>query len=207
MTDDRPGAAARLVIYANAFFLGAIVMGFEMLASRYLYPYFGGTIFTWAMLISAVLAALMAGYFIGGRLADRFPSGRALALLILPAALYMAIIPYLANSIFIAVFENLGDGFAGLSVACAVLVLPPLTLLGIVSPFAVRLILPAREQAGRVSGQVYAISTLGSIIGTLVTAFVLIPNIGSRSVTLIFAVAILLSGLSLYLFGGRGRAN
>ena len=121
MTEARTGSASKAVIYSNAFFLGAIVMGFEMLGSRYLYPYFGGTIFTWAMLISAVLAALMAGYFIGGRLADRFPSGRALALLILPAALYMAVIPYLANSIFITIFENLGDGFAGLSAACAVL--------------------------------------------------------------------------------------
>lgn len=198
-------AAARAVIHANAFFLGAVVMGFEMLGSRYLNPYFGGTILTWAALISTVLAALMAGYFVGGALADRHPSPRVLALLILPAAGYMAALPHVVEPLLLGILETVGDGIAGLLLASSVLALPPLLALGMVSPYAVRLLIVSAEQAGRTSGLVYAVSTLGSIVGTLVTAFVLVPNFGSRWVTNLFAACIVLSCASLMAVSWKGK--
>lgn len=189
---------AVIVVYLNTFLLGAVVMGFEILGARYLYPYFGGSIVTWAAVISTVLGALMVGYFVGGVLADRYPSHRMLGTLILPAAAYMAGISYVAKPLILAIMEALGDGMPGLLVASAFLVLPPLTVLGFVSPFAVRLVLTSVDEVGRVAGRVYAISTMGSIVGTLLTAFALMPVLGIRSLTQIFAASIVVCVVSLF---------
>src|SRR6476659_8102893 len=83
----------RVVIYIVAFITGAIVMSFEMLGSRSLNPYFGSGIYTWASLISTVLAALCAGYFIGGVAADRHPSAAVLGTTVLVGSLYILVLP------------------------------------------------------------------------------------------------------------------
>src|SRR6266478_1579730 len=83
----------RAIVYGGAFVTGAIVMSFEMLGSRYLNPYFGSGIYTWASLISTVLAALTAGYFAGGRLADRYPSARVLGAAVLIGSAFILALP------------------------------------------------------------------------------------------------------------------
>src|SRR5215467_6296308 len=87
--DNQVSSAFRAIVYAGAFVTGAIVMSFEMLGSRYLNPYFGSGIYTWASLISTVLAALTAGYFGGGLLADRYPSARLLGAAVLTGSLFI----------------------------------------------------------------------------------------------------------------------
>src|SRR5260370_29383841 len=86
-------AAAAVMIYAVAFITGAIVMSFEMLGSRYLNPYFGSGIYTWAALISTVLLALTAGYFVGGALADRTASPTVLAFTVIVGSAYLLALP------------------------------------------------------------------------------------------------------------------
>src|SRR5881392_3061251 len=92
-------AAAAVVIYAAAFITGGIVMSFEMLGSRYLNPYFGSGIYTWAALISTVLLALSVGYFAGGALADRTPSLAVLACIVMVASAYLLALPSFGQTI------------------------------------------------------------------------------------------------------------
>jgi predicted membrane-bound spermidine synthase len=183
-------------IYLVAFVSGGIVMSFEMLGSRYLAPYFGSGIYTWAALISTVLAALCAGYFIGGSLADRHPAPVLLAATLAIGSAYLVLLPTFADralEFFVWSIDDIALG--GLAAAFAIMFFP-VTLLGMFSPFAIRLLLHSQLKSGTVSGMVYGVSTAGSIVGTLGTTFFLIPAIGSRAITYAIGVlGILASGL------------
>jgi spermidine synthase len=194
-TAGSPTATA--VIYAVAFVTGAIVMGFEMLGSRYLNPYFGSGIYTWASLISTVLIALTAGYFLGGSIADRTPSPAVLALIVMVGSAYLLALPSFAQAVLEFVLAGVDDIRAGSLISALALMLFPVTLLGMYSPFAIRLLLNSAQRSGRVSGAVYGVSTAGSIVGTLGTTFLLIPAIGSRAITLSLGAVGLISGLAL----------
>src|SRR5579885_3619531 len=184
----RPLTAA--LIYGNALVVGAVLMGFEMLGSRYLYPYFGGGIGTWAGLISMVLCALTIGYFAGGAIVDRFPTPRVIAIAVALAAIYLAFVPPFADAVLRDILASLGEGPSAILAAAAALLLLPLSCLGMLSPVAVRLLLRVASESGRVAGLVYGISTIGNVFGTLFTTFVLIPTIGSRAITYLFAAVL-----------------
>lgn len=184
-------------ILVNAFFVGVVLMGFEMLGSRYLFPYFGGGIGTWAGLISTVLAALTIGYLGGGMVVDRHPSPRVIAASCALAALYLAVVPASADPVMAWILDRLGFGPTGILVASAVLLLVPLSFLGTFSPVAVRLLLRSTHETGRIAGLVYGVSTIGNIAGTLFTTFTLIPTIGSRAITYLFAGILALSAVSM----------
>ena len=190
-------AAAAVTIYAVAFVTGAIVMSFEMLGSRYLNPYFGSGIYTWAALISTVLIALMAGYFLGGMLADRTASPAVLALTVIIGSLYLLALPAFAQAILEFVLASVDDIRAGSLISALALMFFPVTFLGMYSPFAIRLLLRSAQRSGRVSGAVYGISTAGAIVGTLGTTFFLIPTIGSRAITLTLGALGLAAGSAL----------
>lgn len=188
-------AAVQLIVFT----LGSVVMGFEMLASRYLYPYFGGSIETWAALISTVLAALMVGYYAGGYLVDRRPDLRILALLVALAAGWIAAVPTLAKTMLPVLLETLGDGPWVTITASAMLLFLPLACFGTLLPFVVRVILADVAHAGRVAGLCYAVSTMGNIFGTLFVTFTLIPMFGVNLITEIFAAVTALGAVGLFL--------
>lgn len=197
--------AFRAVIYVAAFATGAIVMSFEMLGSRYLNPYFGSGIYTWAALISTVLAALTAGYFLGGFIADRTVSASVLGAIVSVASLYLLALPSFADVVLGFVSNTMDDVRLGsLCAALAIMVLP-VALLGVYSPFAIRLVLRAAQHSGTISGAVYGVSTAGSIAGTLGTTFFLIPTIGTRAITLLLGAAGLCCGLLLFALGRLHR--
>jgi spermidine synthase len=198
-------AAAAVMIYAAAFVTGAIVMSFEMLGSRYLNPYFGSGIYTWAALISTVLIALTAGYFVGGTLADRTASLAVLALTVIVGSLYLLALPSFAQAILEFVLAGVDDIRTGSLIAALTLMFFPVTFLGMYSPFAIRLLLRSAQRSGRVSGAVYGISTAGAIVGTLGTTFFLIPTIGSRAITLTLGALGLAAGLALLALGRLHR--
>jgi hypothetical protein len=172
-------------------------MSFEMLGSRYLNPYFGSGIYTWASLISTVLAALCMGYFIGGVAADRYPSAAVLGATVLVGSLYILVLPAFSERLMESVFAAFDDVRTGSLAAAFVILFFPVTFLGMYSPFGIRLLLQSAQSSGRVSGTVYGVSTLGSIIGTLGTTFILIPSIGTRAITFTLGIAGVLSGLAL----------
>jgi spermidine synthase len=184
MCEEVSPAVFRAVIYIVAFVIGAIVMSFEMLGSRYLNPYFGSGIYTWAALISTVLAALTAGYFLGGFIADRTVSAAVLGMIVGVASIYLLMLPSFADAILRFVLNTVDDVRLGSLYAALAIMFLPVMLLGVYSPFAIRLVLRATQRSGTVSGTVYGVSTGGSIAGTLGTTFFLIPTIGTRAITL-----------------------
>ena len=192
-------------ILANAFLVGSVLMGFEMLGSRYLFPYFGGGIGTWAGLISTVLAALTIGYFVGGSFVDRYPSPRVIATSSALAAAYLALVPVSADMVMAWILDHFGVGPGGILTAAAALLLVPLSFLGTFSPVAVRLLLRSMHETGRIAGLVYGVSTIGNIFGTLFTTFTLIPTIGSRAITYVFAGALAVSALSMFALPRNSR--
>ena len=184
-----------LLLLALALVLGFALMGFEMLGSRYLYPYFGGGINTWASLIATVLVALMAGYLIGGALVDRTMSPRLCGALLIVAGVYLFSIPLWVDHLFAGMLTTVGDGMAGIILAAAILLLLPLTLMSVFTPFAVRLLLTTVTVGGRLVGYVYGVSTVGNVLGTLVVTFALVPMFGSRALTMVFAAVTAACGL------------
>ncbi len=188
-----PGAA--LLVVADVATLGFITLGFEMVASRILTPLFGSGIYTWASIISIVVAGLMAGYFLGGILADRFPGFGFAAIIKLGGAAYLLLVFFLTSGPLEDLVGIIPDATAALFTSGLVVCFPPLLVLGMYSPLSVRLLLREPGDAGRISGGLFAISSLGNIAGIIVTTFVLIPSIGTRAITLAFATFLVLSGL------------
>jgi len=186
-TEARPeqphGDGFAFSLYLVAFVTGAIVMGFEMLGSRYLAPSFGAGIYTWASLISTVLAALCIGYFVGGYVADRYPSPAVLAATVAIGSVYLLLLPMFSDPVLQFFAWQIDDIKLGSLAAAMAIMLFPVTFLGMYSPFAIRLLMHSKQSAGSVSGTVYGISTAGSILGTLATTFFLIPLIGTRAIT------------------------
>src|SRR5215475_13286082 len=197
----------RAIVYGGAFVTGAIVMSFEMLGSRYLNPYFGSGIYTWASLISTVLAALTAGYFGGGLVADRYPSARVLGAAVLTGSIFIFALPSFATQLLEALLDAIDDIKAGSLASAFVLMFFPVAFYGAYSPFAIRLLLRSTHASGGVSGGVYAISTAGSIVGTLGTTFLLIPAIGTRAITFSLGSAGVACALALIAFPAHRRAQ
>jgi spermidine synthase len=175
----------------SVFVSGAVVMALELLGSRLLAPVFGNSIFVWGSLIGVILAALAVGYYLGGKLADRQPYFGTLSLLIFAAGLLVLALPTLTPPVFnFAIGLNLGERYAPLF-ATTVLLAPPSILLGMVSPYAIRLATRTFEKLGKISGNLYALSTLGSIVGTFFTVFVLIPAFGVNKIIVALGVTLL----------------
>jgi spermidine synthase len=181
------------------FVVGTGSLGAEIAAVRLLAPYFGASTIVWANTIGIVLVALSVGYWLGGRLADRHPHMRGLCLLALTAAGLLALVPFVADPMLDVAVDALDEisagAFIGSLLAVLVLVAIPVLLLGAVSPWAIRLAVSKVEEAGSVAGRLYALSTAGSLLGTLVSALVLIPLVGTRRTFLIFALAISLTAV------------
>jgi sugar lactone lactonase YvrE len=194
---------ARLGLLAALFVIGFALMGFEMLGSRYLNPYFGGGITTWACLISVVLFAMMAGYFAGGYAVDAWPGVGLLALCVAAAAACILIVPPTADAVLRWILQTLDDGFLGVLTASLALSFLPVAFLSACSPFVVRLLLVDLESGGRTAGLVYSVSTLGNVAGTLATTFHLIPSFGVRAITTAFGLV--LAALAVLLYLARGR--
>ncbi|HEY6762099.1 MAG TPA: fused MFS/spermidine synthase [Baekduia sp.] len=178
--------------------VGAASLGAEIAAARLLAPWFGASTIVWANTIATVLVALSGGYWLGGRLADRDPTFAGLCRLVLVAAALMAAVPFVASPflrVSVDALDHIQAGaFVGSLVAVLVLIAAPVLVLGCVAPYAVRLSVGALDEAGRVAGRLYAISTLGSLAGVFLSALVLIPFAGTRRTFLVFALALGLVG-------------
>ncbi len=184
------------LIILLVFVAGSVSLAVEVSASRLLAPYFGTSLFVWANLIGLILLYLTVGYYVGGRLADRYPSPLVLYSMTATAALLIGAIPLLSQPILrwsLSAFATYSIGvFYGSLVSVILLFALPTILLGCVSPFAIRLQVEQVGRSGRTSGLLYAISTAGSIVGTFLPVLVLIPTIGTFKTFLVFAGALLL---------------
>jgi spermidine synthase len=184
------------------FTAGIGTLATEIAASRLLAPYFGSSTIVWANIIGLILIYLSLGYWLGGKIADRRPEPRLLGILILAAAGSIAVLPFISQPILdltirgldaVSVGAIVGSFFAALALFAV-----PITLLGCVAPFAIRLAIADVRTAGTVAGRLYAISTVGSILGTFLSAIVLIPLIGTQR-TMLGSAAVLTASAALLL--------
>ncbi len=185
----------------TVFAAGMTTLAIELSASRLLGNIFGTSNIVWANIIGLILVYLAAGYFIGGRWADRSPYEDTFYRLISWGAFTAGLIPIVARPVLLnaaRAVERLDSAvMIGSFIVVLILFSIPVTLLGCVSPFAIRLAIRETEQAGRVSGRIYALSTLGSIVGTFLPVLVLIPWIGTARTFLVFSLGL----LAVALFG------
>ncbi|MEO6857757.1 MAG: fused MFS/spermidine synthase [Solirubrobacteraceae bacterium] len=190
------GLTRPLVLRAVVFVVGAASLGAEISAARLLAPYFGASTIIWANTIATVLIALSAGYALGGRLADRRADLRGLCAVVLLAAVLLAIVPFVSGPFLRLSVNALGSlsvgAFLGSLAAVLVLVAVPVMLLGTVAPYANRLSVANLADTGKTTGGLYAISTVGSLVGTFLAALLLIPLIGTHRTFLVFALSLAL---------------
>jgi spermidine synthase len=195
------------VLEVIVFVSGGVLLVLEIIASRLLAPFFGNSVYVWGSLIGVFLAGLSLGYFLGGRAADRWPSPALFAALIFAAGALTFPIPFVATPVMQAiVLRDYGPRVNPLAAATALFLLPTIVM-GMVSPFAVRLRARTVTTVGNVAGVLYALSTLGSIAGTLLAAFVLINLYGVRAIIHgLGLVMILLAGAGLLVARRRAAA-
>jgi spermidine synthase len=189
----------RFILLLMVFLSGFATMGVEMAASRLLRPFFGDSILIWANIIGLILIYLTLGYYLGGRWADRDPRAVTLYRIIAVAGFAIGILPYIARpflQLAIPALQHFDAGFGFISfVGTLVLFVIPVTLLGCVSPFAIRLSTRDVASAGSTAGKLYALSTLGSILGVFGTVFVLFQWLGTRGTFVAFSLALLVGAV------------
>lgn len=197
----------RKYLYFTVFIAGMASLAVEFTASRLLGNYFGTSNLVWASIIGLILIYLTAGYFIGGAWADRSPKLETLYSILAWASLTIGLIPIASRPVLrlaANAFDTLELGVLfGSFISVMILFVIPVTLLGTVSPFAIRLSINDPLHAGKISGRIYAISTLGSFIGTFLPVLILIPTVGTYRTFLIISSILMLSTLiGIFLIGG-----
>ncbi|HEX9331220.1 MAG TPA: fused MFS/spermidine synthase, partial [Anaerolineales bacterium] len=190
----------RRYLLFTVFISGMTTLAAELAASRLIGNVFGTSNIVWASIIGLILIYLTFGYFLGGKWADANPTPAALYRVLAWGAFTLGLVPYIAGPVLksaASAFEFLQIGILGASfIAVLILFSVPITLLGTISPFAIRLSVEDTSHAGQTSGQIYAISTLGSFIGTFLPTLVTIPAIGTKNTFLVFSLLLLFVALA-----------
>jgi len=161
----------RFLLYLIAGWSGFLVMAIELLGGRLLAPYFGSSIYVWGAIITVFMLALSLGYLAGGRYSIHTPSLRRLGLIVLAAAVMALPVLLAGDALLDALAARVPDPRFGSLLAALTLFFVPTMISGMVSPYAVRLLVAEREHAGERAGRLYFISTFGSAAGTLLTSF------------------------------------
>ncbi len=181
----------------------------EMSASRLIAPYFGNSLYTWTNIVGLVMTALAIGAFFGGKLADRNASKNIYFSIVFFTGIWIILIPFVSEIIFKAIIKMVPGSFStnGSFLAILILLVVPMSLLGMIVPFTMKLITKDIKNIGTVLGRVSAISTVGSIIGTFLPAFLLIPYLGTTKTFLLVGIILVLTagiGLSSWLVRSLG---
>lgn len=196
----------KFILEIVVFICGAVVMIFELVGSRVIAPYVGTSIYAWTSLIGVILASLSVGYYAGGYLADRRPSIKPMAMIIIFSAVAIAFSAF-TKDIFSSIILVSKAILEIKSIMISLILFAPASfLLGMVSPYAVRLRMIDISKSGRTAGNLYAISTAGSIFGTFLSGFYIVPNIGSTNSMIVLSVVLLLTAVLLLLDTKIGKS-
>ena len=185
--------SARLLVYFLVFVSGGCVLAIEILGTRILGPSFGVSLFLWSALITVTLAALSVGYAVGGRWADAGARMGRLAAMLAFAGVWMLLVPWIKRPLLDATYEL--EMRSAVLITSLLLFAPPLAALGTISPLAIRIRAESLSEVGRTAGDLYALSTLASVVAALATGFWLIPAVGIQRLTL--AIGLVLIGAAL----------
>ena len=187
-------------IYISALIAGSSVMVLEIIATRILEPFLGSSIFTWIGVISVMMASLAVGYFLGGKLADKKPESIYVALIFILSGLSIAIIPLISYTI-LNISQYFGIMYGPIFASIFLFSIPSI-LLAMISPYRIKMSARQLSVIGEISGNIYAISTVGSIFGTLLTGFYLIPTMGIKAI--LFSLSMILIANSILFLGKKG---
>lgn len=187
-----------------AFIEGAAVMAVELIGAKLISPWFGSSLYVWAAVLGVTMMGLAGGYFAGGFLSEKMKSPSGLFSLLTLAAFFTALMPL--SGPWIIEYSHHLDPRAGALLSACTFILPPMLLFGTISPMLIRLSTPTTEKTGRVSGTLYAVSTLGGVFATFLLGFYLIPLLGLKKPILLFAGLTLLPAMA-YTFTKRFTAS
>lgn len=176
-------------LFLTVFVTGSAVMMLELLGTRIINPYYGSTLYVWSSLITVTLVFLSVGYFLGGKIADKKPRAEILYMIIFLSGCWIILLPTISPTILVAT-NFLGSRFGPLC-SSFILFAIPLTLLGTITPFAVKIKTCKLETLGTTAGGLYAIATIGGFVGTILVGFILIPELGVNEISYIIAFLLL----------------
>lgn len=182
-------------IYLLAFSSGFSIMGIELLGGRILAPYFGSSVHVWGSIITVFMLSLSFGYLLGGRLSLTTPSLQRYGSIFLFAGIALLPIAYFATPMLELVFDNIEDSRYGSLVASMMLFFIPTIILGMISPYSVRLLVTSQDESGHVAGVLYFVSTLGSALGTLATSFYLVLWFEVNTIILSYCFLLMVLGI------------
>lgn len=191
----------RVLLPVSVFVSGAVVMVLEVLGTRLIAPVYGTSLHVWSAIIAVTLLALSVGYWLGGLVADRYPRPASYFLVFEVAALLIVVLPLIREPVLLLT-QPLGLR-GGALVSALLFLATPLTVLGVISPYAVRLAARLLTDLGRTTGRLYALSTAGSLLGTLLAGFYLIPSFHLRSIFLGAALVLILPSLAYQAVAAR----
>lgn len=196
---------SKYVLEITVFVCGAVVMVYELVGSRILGPYFGTSVFVWTGLIGTIMGSLSLGYYLGGVLADRSPKIKTLSSIIFLSSIFVLITFLIKDSVLVFFQQIFFDVNTPTVVASLILFSPASVLLGMVSPYAAKIKLNSLNISGKTIGNLYALSTGGSIFGTFISGYFLIPHFGTNKLLLILSCALLF--VSFMLSSYRTKRN
>jgi hypothetical protein len=182
-------------IYTLAFVGGFVIMSLELLGGRVLAPYFGSSIYVWGSIITVFMMSLSLGYLFGGRLSLHYPNLRKFGAIFAVAAVLLYPLVYFAEPAMIWIFERVEDPRYGSLLAASTLFILPTVILGMISPYSVRLLVESTHESGQVAGRLYFCSTLGSALGTLATSFYFVLWFEMNTILTLLAVALVVMAL------------
>lgn len=187
-----------LFIYMLAFSSGFSIMGIELLGGRILAPFFGSSVHIWGSIITVFMLSLSLGYLLGGKLSTKAASLSRYGLIFLVAGIAVLPVALWSSPIMEFIFLRIEDSRYGSFVASMALFFIPTIILGMISPYSVRLLVTDKEKSGQVAGMLYFVSTLGSAIGTIITSFYFVLLFEVNAIIFTFSgILILLGSLAL----------
>ena len=187
----------KYILEIAVFICGAVVMIFELAGSRVLGPYFGTSIFVWSSLIGIILGSLSLGYYLGGKIADRKPDFNSLSLIIFLSSIFIGLTVLIKDPLLAFLQANFADIKISSVFASLIIFLPASLLLGMVFPYATKLKLNSLNKSGSTVGNLYAISTAGSIAGTFLAGFYLIPQFGTNKLLIVLSMTLIVVSITL----------
>ena len=200
-------AQAGFILYTTAFLSGFSLMGYEILGSRVLAPYFGSSVYVWGGLIAVFMFGLSIGYSVGGRLADRHNSCIELACIIFCSVLFIFLVSYYGKLICSSISVLAIDIKYSALTASAILFTIPCICMGIISPYLVKLSINGQQEIGKKVGNIYALSTVGSILGTLFVSFYLIGIVGTYRGIQLICIPLLICCILILIYPLRKKSQ
>ena len=184
-----------LFIYLLAFSSGFCIMGIELLGGRILAPFFGSSVHIWGSIITVFMLSLSFGYLAGGKLSTKNASLKKYGFIFVLAGITILPVAIWSTPIMEVIFLNVEDSRYGSLLACAALFFIPTIILGMISPYSVRLLVTDKDSSGQTAGKLYFVSTLGSALGTIITSFYFVLFFEVDNIIMVFSSVLAMLGI------------